>query len=131
VKAAHYAIDKLVKFFGDKDIRKIDDEAFEKYKAYRLKIVSIATVNRELSKARKMFGVALAKKWVFDNPFKTEAGKQLIQVAAEKGAVEHVLSDAEEQRLFKAFRKPTAVTLFRCSLQRSRLALDGPAWSSS
>jgi len=49
-----------------------------------------------------MFGVALSKKWVFDNPFKTEAGKQLIQVAAEKGAVEHVLSDAEEQRLFKA-----------------------------
>ena len=34
----------------------------------------------QLSKARKMFGVALAKKWVFDNPFKTEAGKQLIQV---------------------------------------------------
>ncbi|HEU4770477.1 MAG TPA: tyrosine-type recombinase/integrase [Pyrinomonadaceae bacterium] len=31
-----------------------------------------------------------------DNPFKTEAGKQLIQVAAERGAVEHVLSDAEE-----------------------------------
>ena len=80
VKAAHYAIDKLVKCFGDKDIRKIDDEAFEKYKAHRLKTVSIATVNRELSKGRKMFGVALSKKWVFDHPFKTEAGKQLIEV---------------------------------------------------
>jgi len=54
-----------------------DDEAFEKYKAHRLKTVSIATVDRELSKARKMFGVALSKKWVFDNPFKTEAGKQV------------------------------------------------------
>ena len=41
----------------------------------------------------------------FDNPFKTEAGKQLIQVAAEKGALEHVLSDAEEQRLFNALQK--------------------------
>src|SRR5882672_10742471 len=102
VKSAHSAIDKLVEYFGDKDIRKIDDEALEKYKAHRLKTVTIATVNRELSKARKMFGVALSKKWVFDNPFKTEAGKQLIQVAAEKGAVEQVLSDAEERRLFKA-----------------------------
>jgi integrase len=49
-----------------------------------------------------MFGVALSKKWVFDNPFTTEAGKQLIPVAAEKGAVELVLSDAEERRLLKA-----------------------------
>ena len=62
VKPAHSAIDKLVEYFGDKDIRKIDDEAFEKYKAHRLKTVSIATVDRELSKARKMFGVALSKK---------------------------------------------------------------------
>jgi integrase len=105
VKAAHYAIDKLVEYFGDNDFRRIDDEAFEKYKEHRLKTVSIATVNRELSKARKMFGVALSKKWVFDNPFRTEAGKQLIQVAAEKGAVEQVLSDAEERRLFKALQK--------------------------
>jgi len=53
----------LVEYFGDNDISKIDDEAFEKYKARRLKTVSIATVVRELSKARKMFGVALSKKW--------------------------------------------------------------------
>ncbi len=64
-----------------------------------------------------MFGAALLKKWVLDNPFKTEAGKQLIQVAAEKGAVEHVLSDAEEQRLLKAkdsvqqFNQPRAAVL--------------------
>jgi site-specific recombinase XerD len=85
----------LDKYFGDKDIRKIADEAFDKYKAHRLKTVSIATINRELSKARRMFGVALSKKWVFNNPFQTEAGKQLIQVAAEKRAKELVLSDAD------------------------------------
>jgi len=50
-----------VAYFGDRDIRKIDDEALEKLKAHRLKTVSIATVDRELSKARKMFGVALSK----------------------------------------------------------------------
>jgi hypothetical protein len=29
--------------------------------------------------------VALSKKWIFENSFKTEVGKQLIQVAAERG----------------------------------------------
>jgi hypothetical protein len=86
VVPARSAINNLLAYFGDTDIRKIDDEALEKFKTHRLKTVSIATVDRELSKARKMFGVALSKKWIFDNPFKTEAGKQLIQVAAEKGA---------------------------------------------
>jgi len=127
VKPAHFAIDNLVDYFGERDIRKIDDEAFEKYKAHRLKTVSIATVDRELSKARKMFGVALSKKWVFDNPFKTEAGKQLIQVAAEKGAVEQVLSDAEERRLFKALQKADrrhTIPVFIAALE------TGARWSS-
>ena len=61
VQAAHSSIKKLVEYFGDKDITKIDDEALEKYKARRLKTVSIATVDRELCKARKMFGVARSK----------------------------------------------------------------------
>jgi hypothetical protein len=37
----------------DKDISKIDDEAFEKYKAHRLKTVSIAMVDRELLKRER------------------------------------------------------------------------------
>jgi len=117
----------LVEYFGDKDITKIDDEALEKYKARRLKTVSIATVDRELCKARKMFGVALSKKWIFDHPFKTEAGKQLIQVAAEKGAVEHVLSDAEEQRLFEALQtadRRHTIPVFIAALE------TGARWSS-
>ena len=74
-----------------------------------------------------MFGVALSKKWVFDNPFKTEAGKQLIQVAAEKGAVEQVLSDAEERRLFKALQKAErrhTIPVFIAALE------TGARWSS-
>jgi integrase len=127
VVPARSAINNLVAYFGDRDIRKIDDEAFEKFKSHRLKTVSIATVDRELSKARKMFGVALSKKWIFDNPFKTEAGKQLIQVAAEKGAVEHVLSDAEERRLFKALQKADrrhTIPVFIAALE------TGARWSS-
>jgi len=39
----------------------LDDEALEEFKTHRLKTVSIATVDRELSTAPKMFGVVLAK----------------------------------------------------------------------
>ena len=110
VVPARSAINQLVAYFGDTDIRKIDDETLEKFKAHRLKTVSIATVDRELSKARKIFGVALSKKWVFDNPFKTEAGKQLIQVAAEKGAVCLVVLRHDRRRVlhFNVTEHPTA-----------------------
>ena len=38
---ARSAINSLVAYFGDTDIRKIDDEALEKFKSHRLKTVSI------------------------------------------------------------------------------------------
>ena len=43
VVPARSAINNLVAYFGDRDIRKIDDEALEKFKTHRLKTVSIAT----------------------------------------------------------------------------------------
>ena len=58
VKEAHHSVDNLVKFFGDTNIRKIDIEKLRAYKVARitgtceLSKVSLATVNRELSKAR-------------------------------------------------------------------------------
>ena len=42
VVPARSAISNLVAYFGDRDIRKIDDEALEKFKTHRLKTVSIA-----------------------------------------------------------------------------------------
>jgi site-specific recombinase XerD len=63
VVPARSAINNLVAYFGHRDIRKIDDEALERFTGHRLKTVSSATVDRELSKARKMFSVALSKKW--------------------------------------------------------------------
>jgi plasmid replication initiation protein len=40
VQAAHSSIKKLVEYFGDKDITKIDDEALEKYKARRQSVIA-------------------------------------------------------------------------------------------
>ena len=36
VRPAHYALDALLKFYGDKDIRKIDADALRDYKVARL-----------------------------------------------------------------------------------------------
>jgi hypothetical protein len=89
VKAAHHSVDNLVKFFGDTNIRKIDIEKLRAYKVARitgtceLSKVSLATVNRELSKARKLFNIALDKEWIFKTPFTGVASNELIQEAAE------------------------------------------------
>src|ERR1051326_3462231 len=69
VSPAHYALDALLKFYGDKDIRKIDGDGLRDYKESRLtgtnklSKVKLATVNRELSKLRRLFNVAVSKRW--------------------------------------------------------------------
>ena len=74
-KPAHYALDALLKFYGDKDIRKIDAECLRDYKLARLtgtnklSNVKLATVHRELSKLRRLFNVAVSKGWLVRSPF--------------------------------------------------------------
>ena len=85
VKPAHYALDALLKFYRDKDIRKIDADALRDYKVARLtgtnklSKVKLATVDRELSKLRKLFNVAVGKRWLISSPFTKEVSKELIQ----------------------------------------------------
>ena len=114
VTQAHHQLDKLVQFFGDKDIRKINFELLLEYKVARitgtkgLSKVSLATVDRELSKARKLFNIALDKEWVLKTPFTKEASKELIQEAAEtpSPALIRELTDEEAQRVMKALDTP-------------------------
>lgn len=80
VKAAHIAIDHLVEFFGNRNIQKIQFDDLEKYKKHRLsqkkkngKPIKLATAHRELSKARRMFNVAISKKWLYVNRSRTRA----------------------------------------------------------
>ena len=85
VKPAHYALDALLKFYRDKDIRKIDADALCDYKEARLtgtnklSKVKLATVDRELSKLRRLFNVAVGKGWLVRSPFTKEVSKELIQ----------------------------------------------------
>jgi site-specific recombinase XerD len=102
---------------------KIDFDDMAGYKKHRLsqkkkngKPIKLATVHRELSKARRMFNIAIGKKWLYANPFKNESDEKLIQIAAERPKTT-VLSDAEEARLLKAFQNGD--TRCRSSLQPS------------
>ncbi len=114
VKEAHHCIDNLVKFLGDTDIRKVDVEKLQAYKVARitgtheLSKVSLATVNRELSKARKLFNIALGKEWILKTPFTKEASKELIQESAETPSAVSIreLTDEEGERVMKALNTP-------------------------
>jgi len=62
VVPAHSALNNLVAFFGDIDIRKINEKKLTEYQVARLtgtiknlRKVSLSTVDRELSKARRLF----------------------------------------------------------------------------
>jgi integrase len=112
LKKAHGAINKLVEYFGDQDIRAIETEDLLAYKRWRTeqtdgrgngtstRKISIATAHRELSKARRMFNIARRKNWISANPFLSE--QTIIQVSVEKKR-SYILNRDEEQALLHAF----------------------------
>jgi len=63
---------------------------------------TIASVDRELAWARRIFKVAKNKKWITDNPFSD--GDPLITTSTENKKL-RILSFDEERRLFAAFKK--------------------------
>ena len=63
---AHAALNNLFAFFGDIDIRKVNEKKLAQYQIARLtgtiknrRKVSLSTVDRELSKARRLFNIAV------------------------------------------------------------------------
>ena len=114
VKPAHYALDALLKFYGDKHIRKIDADALRDYKVARLtgtnklSKVKLSTVDRELSKLRKLFNVAVSKRWLVSSPFTKEVSNELIQEGDETPSAMSIreLTDDEAQRVMTALNTP-------------------------
>jgi integrase len=105
-KPAHYTLNALLKFYGDKDIRKIDADALRDYKmgSNKLSKVKLATVHRELSKLRRLFNVAVSKGWLAGSPFTEEVSRELIQEGDETPSAMSIreLSDDEAQRVMTA-----------------------------
>jgi integrase len=100
------AVKALRGHFGARKLRSITYADLDAYRVARLKTPtqhgkqrSIASVNRELSKARRMFNIAIQRGWLTESPFKR--GGTLISNADELHR-ERVLSREEEARLLAA-----------------------------
>ena len=115
VVPAHAALNNLVAFFGDIDIRKINEKKLTQYQVARLtgtiknlRKVTLSTVDRELSKARRLFNIAVEEGWLIKSPFTKEVSRNLIHDAAETPDPVKIreLTDDEAVRVMKALDTP-------------------------
>jgi integrase len=115
VVPAHAALNNLVAFFGDIDIRKINEKKLTDYQVARLtgtiknlRKVTLSTVDRELSKARRLFNIAVEEGWLIKSPFTKEVSRNLIHDAAETPDPIKIreLTDDEAVRVMKALDTP-------------------------
>ncbi len=111
VVPAHAALNNLVAFFGDIDIRKINEKKLTDYQVARLtgtiknlRKVTLSTVDRELSKARRLFNIAVDEGWLLRSPFTKAVSRNLIHDAAETPdpIKTRELTDEEALRVMKA-----------------------------
>jgi integrase len=122
-KPAQAAVNALKQYFGKRRLQSLSYGDIRSYRAARLKeptrgdlarhrqalkhdrkaelnvTRTIATVNRELSKLRRMLNIAQREGWIKQNPF--AAGESLISLADERKR-ERILTREEERRLLDA-----------------------------
>ncbi len=112
---AHAALNNLVAFFRDIDIRKINEKKLTEYQVARLtgtiknrRKVSLSTVDRELSKARRLFNIAVEEEWLLKSPFTKTVSRNLIHDAAESPdpIKTRELTDEEALQVMKALDTP-------------------------
>lgn len=123
LKPAQAAVNALKQCFGRRRLQSLSYGDIRSYRAARLKeptrgdlarhkralhhdrkaelqvTRTIAAVNRELSKLRRMLNIALREGWIKQNPF--AAGESLISLADERKR-ERILTRDEERRLLDA-----------------------------
>jgi integrase len=101
-------IKALEDYFGSIRLRDIQVANLRAYRKHRLfcknrrgEMLSVATVNRELSTMRAMLNEALVNDWILTNPFKKVRSGELISIADERRR-ETILSVEEEKALLAA-----------------------------
>lgn len=123
VVPAQAAVNALKRYFGKRHLQSLSYGDIRSYRMARLKeptpadlprhrraletepkaelkvTRTLATVNRELSKLRRMLNIAQREGWIKQNPF--AAGESLISLADERKR-ERILTRAEERNLLKA-----------------------------
>lgn len=143
------AVNALRAYFGNRRLQSIRYSDIRAYRAARLKeptrgdlarhtrelkgnstaqlrvTRTIATVNRELSKLRRMFNIAQREGWVRSNPF--AAGESLISLADERKR-ERILTRDEERRLLdacagprRAHLRPIIITAIDTGMRRGEI----------
>lgn len=127
------AIQALRDHFGHRPIRNITYSEIRSYKEMRLRLKtrygtqrSIASVNRELSKLKRLMNLAMQEQWIQRNPFSN--GESLIS-AADEIQRDRLLSSGEEERLFAAIGRHTKRSHLRgillialdCALRRGEI----------
>ena len=114
VVPAHACLNNLVAFFGDIDIRKINEKKLTEYQVARLtgtknlRKVTLSTVDRDLSKARRLFNIAVDEGWLLRSPFTKAVSRNLIHDAVETPdpIKTRELTDEEAIRVMKALDTP-------------------------
>jgi integrase len=115
VVPAHAALNNLVAFFADTDIRKINEKSLTEYQVARLTgiikdrtKVSLSTVDRELSKARRLFNIAVDEGWLLRSPFTRAVSRNLIHDGNETPdpIKTRELTDEEAVQVIKALDTP-------------------------
>jgi integrase len=95
-------VDRLVRWFGQYDLKKVSLDVILRFKRERLRSVSITAVNRDLTLLRSMLKRAKSRKKIAENPF--DLGEDLIETALESGR-DSKLDERTAVRLLARSRK--------------------------
>lgn len=112
------SINRLKPYFGDNYIFEITPQMIEKYKISRLKTVSPATANRELSTLKNMYTMAIKWNYVNTNPVKD------VRLFKEPPGRTRYLKPEEIKSLYSACSKkiyPIIVTAINTGMRKSEL----------
>jgi integrase len=131
VEPAIYAVKPLIAYFGSKKIKKITYGDIRTYKQVRFTTPtkhsnqrSVAAVNKELGKLKRMFNIAVREQWLSRSPF--DNGESLIGDEVHRN---RILTMEEEVRLFKAIEtnprrkhlKGIVLVALDCALRRGEI----------
>jgi integrase len=126
-----YAVTPLIAYFGGKKLKSITYGDLRTYRQHRFDTPtkhgrqrSIAAVNKELSKLKRMLNIAVREQWLSRNPF--DNGESLIIGEVHR---DRILSMEEEARLLAAIEskpqrkhlKGIVLTALDCALRRGEL----------
>jgi integrase len=131
VEPAMYAVKPLIEYFGSRKIKTITYGDIRTYKQARFTNPtkhgtqrSIAAVNKELGKLKRMFNIAVREQWLNRSPF--DNGESLIDGEVHRNRIltmaeERTLLEAIESRKQRKHLKGIFLVALDCALRRGEI----------